>query len=65
VFHVLSNVQIYSNKCNIINFDFKNSKKYWKQLALIALQGPDSMVTTNAVKIQLAGTLQMHVGVAD
>ena len=36
-----------------------------KQLALIALQGPDSMVTTNAVKIQLAGTLQMHVGVAD
>ncbi len=29
------------------------------------LTGPNSMVTANAVKVQLAGTLQMHVGVAD
>ena len=41
VLHVLSNVQIYNNKCNIINFDFmtkilKSNNR--KQLALIALQ---------------------------
>jgi hypothetical protein len=47
IYQTLRNTLCYKfspiHKRNVINVDIKNIKKYWKQLALTALQGPDSM----------------------